>query len=103
MNCKNCNTVLDGKSQFCANCGTAIETSPAQNKIMKDIYANISVVAGVISIFTDLFLTTNTVSLILEILAIAFGVTALLTKQDKNKAWLGIIIGGIGIVWALIL
>lgn len=71
-----------------------------------NLIANISQIAGYISIGTDvLYIAGMTqfdpISLVLEITAIGTGILAHILGQDKKKANTGILLGAIGIAFRL--
>jgi len=68
----------------------------------KDFLANISRITGWVSIATDFLVIFgmtqfDLVSFVLELTAVGTGVVAILLGQDKRKAKMGIILGGIGL------
>ncbi|MCL2094681.1 hypothetical protein FWH13_01010 [Candidatus Saccharibacteria bacterium] len=79
------------------------EASTKDKRSFKDdLLANLAAGAGLISIGTDILggsVDENMylASFVLEILAVVLGVIALSKGQNKNRAWLGIVLGGIGL------
>ena len=72
------------------------------NNSNKEIMANLAVTAGWVSLITDILvifgtLRFDTISFVLEIIAITAGVMALSLRQDKKKASTGIMMGAIGV------
>ncbi|MCL2592355.1 MAG: hypothetical protein FWD82_03225 [Defluviitaleaceae bacterium] len=76
-----------------------METNKKEKRtFMQDLFGNLSFIVGVISIATDWIIGVNsTASRALEISAIAFGLIALVRKETKSKAVLGILMGLIGV------
>jgi len=71
-----------------------------------DLVANISQIAGYVSIGADILYIAgmtqfDPISLVLEITAIGTGVLAHILGQDKKKANTGILLGAIGILFRL--